>query len=174
MIGLLLALSIAACGPSPEEMARLAYEAAVAAEEEGDLGASERILVELLDGGAPASEAQAQALLADIRVRQEEVVIQTVREIHRAQADFLARERRYAQFFDALVEGALLAANPQDLNVGWSLRMRPSPAADSYTLTAEPDLATPDKRFFFSDETGAIRWEPGRSATADSPELTER
>ena len=172
-VSVVLAFAIAGCGPSPEDTARAAYAEAAALSEAGDLGRSEEILVELLAGAPGPVTAEAERLLGDVRARQEEAVLGSIREIHQAQTDFMARERRYAQFFDALVEGGYLDAPPDGLGTGWDLRMRPSPAADSYTLSAEPGSGASGKRFFFSDETGVIRWERGRPATVDSAALPD-
>jgi type IV pilus assembly protein PilA len=46
------------------------------------------------------------------------------------------------------------------------------PGASGYTLTADPiDFGNPDMRHFFTDETGVIRFEFGKQATAKSPEI---
>lgn len=46
------------------------------------------------------------------------------------------------------------------------------PGASGYTLNADPlDFDNPEIRHFFTDQTGVIRYEFGRQATAKSPEL---
>jgi len=46
------------------------------------------------------------------------------------------------------------------------------PGAPGYTLTADPiDFDNPGMRHFFTDETGVIRFEFGKQATAKSPEI---
>jgi len=46
------------------------------------------------------------------------------------------------------------------------------PGAPGYTLTADPiDFDNPGIRHFFTDETGVIRFEFGKQATAKSPEI---
>jgi hypothetical protein len=88
-------------------------------------------------------------------------------QINTAQASFIRRTRRYAQTLDELVAEKLLAEIPKP--TGYQLRLRPSPDVSSYTLTATP--STSSGRHFFTDQTGALRAESGKPATAESPAL---
>ena len=90
-----------------------------------------------------------------------------LKEIHRAQADFIRRTRRYAQGMDELIAERLLTAAPAA--EGYRILMLPSPDAVSYTVEATP--SAPAARYFFMDKTGVLRAEMGKPATAGSPEF---
>ena len=89
-----------------------------------------------------------------------------LKEINRAQSDFIRRTRRYAQRTDELIAEHLLSAQPTA--TGYTLLMLPSADAVRYTVKATPDAA--EARHFFTDQTGVIRAESGKPATAESPE----
>jgi hypothetical protein len=89
-----------------------------------------------------------------------------LKDINRAQADFIRRTRRYAQSTDELIADRLLSGEPAA--DGYTVQMLPSADAVSYTVTATP--RTPDGRHFFTDKTGVIRAETGKPATPESPE----
>ena len=92
-----------------------------------------------------------------------------LKEINRAQADFIRRTRRYAQSVDELIAQHLLSTEPTAVETGYDFLMRPSPDAVSYTVTATP--SAPEARHFFTDQTGVIRAESGKPATSTSPDL---
>jgi hypothetical protein len=92
-----------------------------------------------------------------------------IKEINRAQADFIRRTRRYAQNLDELIAQHLLSAAPAATETGYDFLMQPSPDAVSYTVTATP--SAPEARHFFTDQTGVIRAESGKPATSTSPEI---
>jgi len=100
----------------------------------------------------------------------EHAAIANLGEINRAQADFLRRTRRYAQSFNELIAERLMQAEPPE-DSGYKFSLYPSPDAVSYTLTATP--LAPGARHFFTDQTGIIRAEQNKPATAGSPEATE-
>ena len=102
-----------------------------------------------------------------VKAPDEPAALSALREINRAQADFIRRTRRYAQSFDELIADHLLSAEPTVEGTGYEFRMRPSPDAVSYTVTATPN--TPESRHFFTDQTGTIYVESGKPATAESP-----
>ena len=83
------------------------------------------------------------------------------------------RNRRYALEYDELISQFFLNEEPTVAKTGYQIRLRPAPDAGSYTITATPaDTASPARRFF-TDQTGVIRAEAGRDATAASAEITE-
>ena len=90
-----------------------------------------------------------------------------LKDINTAQADFIRRTRRYAQTTKELIADRLLSGEPKV--EGYTIQMIPSPDAVKYTVTATPQ--TPDAPHFFTDETGTIRSERGKPATAESPGL---
>lgn len=95
--------------------------------------------------------------------------VAALKEIHRAQQDFIRRTRRYAQTFDELIAEHLLTAEPTLAETGYEFKLRPSPDAVSYTVTATP--SAPEARYFLTDQTGVIHAEAGKPATATSPEI---
>jgi hypothetical protein len=90
-----------------------------------------------------------------------------LKEINNAQADFIRRTRRYAQTTNELIADRLLSGEPKA--EGYAIQMLPSADAVRYTVTATPQ--TSNARHFFTDETGTIRAETGKPATAESPGL---
>jgi hypothetical protein len=61
----------------------------------------------------------------------------------------------------------LLVAAPAEDTIGYKVSLSPSPDAVSYTLKATP--SAPGARHFFTDQTGVIRSETDKPATAESP-----
>jgi hypothetical protein len=104
---------------------------------------------------------------APVKAPDEPAALTALKDINRAQADFIRRTRRYAQTFEELIADHLLSEEPKVDATGYEFRMRPSPDAVSYTLTATPNA--PESRYFFTDQTGTIRVESGKPATAESP-----
>jgi hypothetical protein len=99
----------------------------------------------------------------------EAAAIAALKEINRAQADFIRRTRRYPQSFDELTAEHLLTAVPTEEQTGYKFSLAPSPDAVSYTLKATP--ASAGARHFFTDNSGIIRFEQDKPATAESPAL---
>jgi hypothetical protein len=99
----------------------------------------------------------------------EAAAVAALKEIIRAQEDFIRRTRRYAQTFDELIVQHLLSAEPTVEATGYSFLLRPSPDAVSYTVIATP--SAPEARHFFTDQTGVIHAESGKPATTTSPEM---
>jgi sulfite reductase beta subunit-like hemoprotein len=97
----------------------------------------------------------------------EQAALNVMKEINRAQADFIRRTRRYAQTTQELIDDRLL--DPEPVAEGYRIRMVPSPDAVSYTVEAAP--VDDSGRHFFTDKTGIIRAEAGKPATAASPDL---
>jgi hypothetical protein len=98
--------------------------------------------------------------------------LEAIRDIREAQSAFMATRRRYAQFMSELFDTRMITANPSWGDSGYTVRIRPTPAADGYgaTVTAPPDAPV---RSFYVDDTGVIRWASGEAATADSPEIED-
>jgi hypothetical protein len=95
----------------------------------------------------------------------EAAAIAALKNINQAQSDFIRRTRRYAQTTAELITDHLLSAEPAA--EGYDILMLPSPDAVRYTATATP--RTPEARHFFTNQTGVIRAESGKPATAESP-----
>ena len=116
-------------------------------------------------GGTAAEPAPAEA--------DEDGALEAVQEIVAAQAVFLTMNRRYALTVEELVGAVMLEDDPTERDTGYTIRMRGTPAADGYRITAEPPDGAVDKRSFFADASGVIRSELGQPAGADSPALDE-
>ncbi len=160
--------------PEPADDPAQMYDQALAANEAGQLGESERLLENLVSNFATSTRAaDAESLLADLRVASEAQGLQAVRDISQAQADFMTFRRRYALTLEELVQELSLERDPSLDDNGYRIRMRGSPSADTYSLTVEPASQTESKRSFFVDSTGIIRWALGQPATANSPEVEE-
>ena len=119
-------------------------------------------------GGTAAEPASAETTAAD-----EDGALEAVQEIVAAQAVFLTMNRRYALTVEELVGAITLEDDPTERDTGYTIRMRGTPAADGYRITAEPPDGAVDKRSFFADASGVIRSELGQPAGADSPALDE-
>jgi hypothetical protein len=160
--------------PEPSDDPARMYDQALAANESGQLGESERILEDISLSFASGPEAAAaEALLAEVRIASEVRALQAVRDVSLAQHNFITLRRRYALTLEELVQELSLEKDPSLDDYGYRIRMRGSPSADVYSLTVEPASEMESKRAFFVDSTGIIRWELGQPATADSPELEE-
>ena len=158
---------------SADEPAQM-YDEALAANDAGQLGESESLLEDIISNfPASARAADAESLLADVRVASEAQGLQAVRDISLAQSNFMTLRRRYALTLEELFQELSLERELSVEDIGYRIRMRSSPSADSYSLAVEPASETESKRSFFVDPTGIIRWALGQPATADSPELAE-
>ena len=104
---------------------------------------------------------------APAKAPDEAAAVAALKELNRAQADYIRRTRRYAQGIDELIAEKLLAAAPGA--EGYRIVLLPSPDAVSYTAEATPAVAS--ARHFFTDKTGVIRGETGKPATAGSSEF---
>jgi len=107
--------------------------------------------------------------LVAVKTPDEAAAIAALKEINRAQADFIRRTRRYPQSFNELIAEHLLTAEPTEEQTGYKFSLAPSPDAVSYTLKATP--TSPGARHLFTDQTGVIRAEQDKAATAESPAL---
>jgi Tfp pilus assembly protein PilE len=119
-------------------------------------------IILLVAGCSPSTAPATTAPPAD-----EKAAIAALGQVNQAQKDFFRRSRRYALEFDDLIAEHLLASQPAAQ--GYEIRMKPSADAVHYTITAVPAADAPGARHLFTDETGVIRAEQGKSATAASP-----
>jgi len=117
---------------------------------------------------APAAQAATPAPVAKVPEDAERQAVAWIRKINTAQSDFFRKNRRYALTSEDLVDARLLLEEPQSTEIGYEIKLRPTAAADKYTILATPVAAISDKRHFYSDMTGKIRSELGRDATAES------
>src|SRR5262249_39367723 len=79
----------------------------------------------------------------------ESAAIAALKDLNRAQSDFIRRTRRYAQTADELIAQHLLTAKPTA--AGYDLQMFPSADAVRYTIQVTP--ANANARHFFTDQT---------------------
>ena len=116
-------------------------------------------------GNAPAAATPAA------KAPDEAAALRAMGDVNKAQADYFKRNRRYALTYEELVESHNLPAEPSSDNTGYTFRLRPAPDAASYSMTAVPITPSPTTRYFFTDQSGTIRAEPGKEATSASPAI---
>jgi hypothetical protein len=134
--------------------------------------AAERSLEDVIaQPGAGAVLAEAESLIGDLRAASEARALAAARDVYQAQATFMSLNRRYALTLQELVEAGTLTQDPSLADSGYRIRMRGSPSANAFSLSAEPSSSVELKRSFFVDETGVLRSELGQAATRESPEL---
>jgi len=108
---------------------------------------------------------------APVKKSDEKAALDAIKQINQAQADYIRRTRRYAQSFNELVTEHLMQAEPDEETIGYKFALYPSPDAVSYSLKATP--SSPGARHFFTDQSGRIRAEADKPATAESPAVTD-
>ena len=111
------------------------------------------------------------ASAAPAKVPDERAALDAVSQVNQAQATYFKLNRRYALTYDELVEAHLLKAEPSAVQTGYEFKLRPAADAQTYKLTVSPAGAAPNVRSFFTDQTGAVRAETGKDATADSSKI---
>ncbi len=160
--------------PDPADESAELFGQAVAANQAGQFGESEGLLEDIVRRFATTPSAvEAEALLGEVSAASEAQALQAVRDVSEAQTNFVNLNRRYALTLGELVQELTLGEDPSLADSGYQIRMRGSPNADTYSLTAQPSTRIDSKRSFFVDSTGIIRWELGQPATADSLELEQ-
>jgi uncharacterized lipoprotein YmbA len=101
----------------------------------------------------------------------ENAALAVVRQTSEAQATYFKVNRRYALTYDELIEGRLLKSAPS-AQTGYDFKLRPAADAQTYRLSVVPVASNATTvRQFFTDQTGIIRAETGKEATAASPEV---
>jgi hypothetical protein len=118
-------------------------------------------------GGKPAAEPDAGAAAAP--APNEDAALDALRRTNEAQSTYLKINRRYALTYDELIEARLLSDEPSSAQIGYDFNLRPAADAESYKLYADPNGNV--GRRFFTDQTGVIRSENGKSASVDSPQV---
>jgi hypothetical protein len=158
--------------PDPAAEADDLYQSALAAGEGGRFGDSEELLERIVveHSSTPAAD-DAGEMLERVREGSEAAALQAVRDIVEAQDNYMATQRRYGLNVEDLVAQILLPEDPSRAGLGYRISLRGSPAADRYTVSAEPTSGVGEKRSFFADSSGVIRSELGQPATVDSPEV---
>jgi type II secretory pathway pseudopilin PulG len=99
----------------------------------------------------------------------ERAAIAALNDINQAQKDYFRRYRRYALAYDELVAEHLLKEEPTAS--GFDLQMKPSADASRYAISANPTGPSGSARHLFTDQTGVVRAELGKDATAESPAI---
>ena len=97
--------------------------------------------------------------------------LDAIAKISDAQTNYFRRNRRYALTFDELIDAHLLNTAPTAAQTGYDFSLRPSADAQTYKLSVSPATPAPTARHFFSDESGTVRAETGKDASADSPKI---
>ena len=123
----------------------------------------------LFFSGCGGESSQPTVTTSPPKAADEHAAIAALGEINKAQKDYFRRYRRYALGFEELVAEHLLKEEPTAS--GYQIRMKPSPDASRYTISAAPADAPAAGRHLFTDQTGVIHAEQGRDATADSPAI---
>jgi hypothetical protein len=118
-------------------------------------------------GGPTASKSPASTAAAD-----ENAALDALRKVNDAQSTYFKVNRRYAITLDELIEIHFLKAEPSA--AGYDFRLRPAADAQSYRLFAAPKASgsAAAARYLFTDQTGTIRAESGKEATAESPAVS--
>jgi hypothetical protein len=119
-------------------------------------------------GGNAAAPAAQEA--ANVKAADETTVLDAISKINEAQSNYFKRNRRYALTLDELVEARLLK-DISTSQMGYDFTLRPAADAQTYRMSANPVNASSAARHFFTDQSGAVRAENGKDATADSPKI---
>ena len=102
----------------------------------------------------------------------EAAALDAVRKTVEAQSTYFKLNRRYALTYDELTEARLLKSEPSAAETGYDFKLRPAADAQTYKLSVVPaDSASTTARRFFADQTGVLRAETGKDASAESPEV---
>ena len=117
------------------------------------------------------SKTPSGASTAATKAPDERAAVDAISKVNEAQSTYFKLNRRYALTYDELVDAHLLNGEPTTAQTGYEFKLRPSADAQTYKLTASPASAAPNVRSFFTDQTGVVRAETGKDATADSPKI---
>ena len=102
----------------------------------------------------------------------EPAALAAIAQVNAAQKDYIGRYRRYALTYEELTAIFFLREEPTVQKTGYEIKLRPAADAASYIVLAVPSAPSPAVRHFFSDQTGTIRAEQGKDATAQSPAIS--
>jgi hypothetical protein len=115
---------------------------------------------------------QTDAAAASTKAPDASAALDAVRKTSEAQATYFKINRRFALTYDELIEARLLNGEPTAAQTGYDFKLRPTADAQTYKLVVVPsDPTATSAQYFFTDQSGAIRAETGKEATADSPEV---
>ena len=107
-----------------------------------------------------------------VKPPQEVLAVDMLRKINEAQATYFKINRRYALTYDELIEARLLPNEPSATETGYDFKLRPAADAASFKISVTPaDSSATNATHLFMDQTGVIRAEIGKDATADSPAI---
>jgi len=102
----------------------------------------------------------------------ENAALTMLRKITEAQSTYFKLNRRYALTYDELVDAHLLGSEPSAGQTGYEFKLRPAADAQTYRISVVPaDPGSTTARQFFTDQTGVIRGEVGKEASAGSLEV---
>jgi hypothetical protein len=108
---------------------------------------------------------------ASAKAPDENAAMDALRKTAEAQTTHFKMNRRYALTYEELVTARLMPSEPTATQTGYEFRLRPAADAQTYRLSVVPsDAAATSARSFFLDQSGIIRAEAGKEATASSPE----
>jgi hypothetical protein len=129
------------------------------------------VLILAACGGKTTPGANTQEV-ANVKVVDETAVLDSISKINEAQANYFKRNRRYALTLDELVDARLLKDIPTTSQTGYDFTLRPAADAQTYSMSVNPvNSSSSAARHFFTDQSGAVRAENGKDATADSPKI---
>ena len=107
----------------------------------------------------------------NVKAPDETAVLDAISKINEAQSNYFERNRRYALTLDELVDARLLKDIPTTSQMGYDFTLRPAADAQTYRMSVNPANAQSAARHFLTDQTGTVRAESGKDATADSPKI---
>ncbi len=104
------------------------------------------------------------------RSQDETVTLGYMHTVVNAQKNYKKKHGEYATSLAALVHSGSFTKRMANTDRGaYTVHFRGKP--DGYSLSLTPKQFAPDRRAFHVDESGKIRVEEGKPATADSPPL---
>ena len=116
------------------------------------------------------TEVKAPPPTATSKPPDENAALDALRKINDAQSTYFKVNRRFALAFDELVEARLLRSEPSTAETGYEFKLRPAADAQTFKLSVIPaGTSSTAARYLFMDQTGVIRAESEKEATADSP-----
>src|SRR5262245_40495809 len=120
--------------------------------------------------GGTAPTKDSNSTTAGAKAPDENAALETLRKINQGQSTYFKLNRRYAIGYDELVAAHLLDSEPTAAQTGYDFKLRPAADAQTYKISVVPGAGSTAVRYFYTDQTGVIRAESGKDASADSPE----